>query len=173
MTAAASPVGVEPAQARSTTAIPIDRSGRPARGLRVTIVAVNTFEFDSRFLRSALTLAEDGHDVTILALAGPGLAASEEIAPRVRLVRLDIDQRVSSALRPLPEPMRAAICRALGLDLTVSVLPADEPRGVDRLRHPFRRLLESTSRASGGRVRGPMRSSARLRGPRCSTASRS
>ena len=40
----------------------------PRRGLHVTLVVANTFQFDSRQLRTARTLAEDGH-----ARAHPGL----------------------------------------------------------------------------------------------------
>jgi glycosyltransferase involved in cell wall biosynthesis len=127
---------------RITSATAIDRSGRAARSLRVTIVAANTFEFDSRFLRTATTLAEDGHQVTVLAFAGRGLPTEEVPAPGVRVVRLEIDRRIITALRPLPAPMRRAIARLLGLGPDREVLPPDRPRGVDRLRHPLRRFLE-------------------------------
>jgi glycosyltransferase involved in cell wall biosynthesis len=114
-----------------------------ARGsLDVTIVAANPFEFDSRFLRTATTLAADGHRVRILGWSAPELPAEEELAPGVRLTRLDIDRRIITALRPLPEGLRAIIGRVLGLDASAVVLPPDAPRGLDRLRHPLRRLLE-------------------------------
>jgi glycosyltransferase involved in cell wall biosynthesis len=125
-----------------TSAYPVDHTRRPARSLHVSIIAANTFEFDSRFLRSAQTLADDGHDVTVLALAGAGLPESEWLGSRVRLVRLVLDRRISSALRPLPLRLRELICRALGLDPDGESLPATAPVGLDRLRHPLRRLLE-------------------------------
>lgn len=114
----------------------------PARGLHVTIVAANTFEFDSRFLRTAMSLAAEGHVLRILGWSGPGLPSAERLAPGVQLERLDIDRRISSALRPLPWPMRVALCRAIGLDPGAVVLPPDAARGFDRLRHPLRRSLE-------------------------------
>ena len=121
--------------------------GPQTRRLHVTIVAANAFEFDSRFLRSATTLAADGHTLEILGWPGPGLPAEEEIAPGIRLQRLDIDRRVSSGLKPLPGPVRSALSRAIGLDPGATVLSPDRPRGLDRLRHPLRRLLEITANA--------------------------
>jgi len=110
-------------------------------------VAANPFEFDSRFLRSATSLAADGHRLRILGWSAPGLPAEEELAPGVRLTRLDVDRRISSALRPLPRPVRVAISRLLGLDPEARVLPPDAPQGLDRLRHPLRRLLEVLANA--------------------------
>ncbi|MEA2623229.1 MAG: hypothetical protein QOH61_2139 [Chloroflexota bacterium] len=128
---------------------PKDAASGPARrrGLRVTIVAANTFEFDSRFLRTATSLAADGHTLRILGWSGKGLPVEEELAPGVQLRRLDIDRRISTALRPLPSPLRALLSRALGLDPSATVLPPDRPRGFDRLRHPIRRLLELAANA--------------------------
>jgi glycogen synthase len=118
-----------------------------AGGLNVTIVAANPFEFDSRFLRSATSLAADGHHLRILGWSAPGLPHEEELAPGVLLTRLDLDRRISSALRPLPQRLRAAVSRLLGLDPEARVLPPDAPRGLDRLRHPLRRLLEVLANA--------------------------
>ena len=114
---------------------------QPGR-LNITIVAANPFEFDSRFLRSATSLAADGHRLRILGWSAPGLPPEEELAPGVRLTRLDIDRRISNALKPLPERLRRGICRLAGLDFDTQVLPPDAPTGFDRLRHPLRRLLE-------------------------------
>jgi glycosyltransferase involved in cell wall biosynthesis len=126
-----------------TSATPIDHSRKPARALRVTIIAANPFLYDSRFLRSAQSLAEDGHTVTVLAWAGQGLPAEEALGERIRLVRLSVPMRISDALRPpLPGGLRDLVCRLIGLDPAASVLPPDQPRGLDRLRHPVRRLLE-------------------------------
>ena len=110
--------------------------------MRVTIVAANVFEHDSRFLRTATTLARDGHDVTILGWSRPDLPSREQLGPGVRLVRLDIERRISAALRPLPGGVRAITCRALGLDPEATVLPPDAPAGLDRFRHLVRRSLE-------------------------------
>lgn len=130
-----------------TSAHPIDRTGAPARSLKITIVAANPFEFDSRFLRSATSLAQDGHSVTILGWSLEGLPREEQLAPGVRLVRLKIDRRISQVLRPLPRPVRKLICRVVGLDPAATVLPPDRPVGLDRLRHPVRRLLEMGANA--------------------------
>jgi glycosyltransferase involved in cell wall biosynthesis len=117
-----------------------EASSRPR--LRVTIVAANTFEFDSRFLHTAEALAGDGHEVRILGWSGPGLLPREELGPGVHLTRLPVDRRIATALRPLPVAARALIARAVGLHPEAAVLPPDRPRGLDRLRHPVRRLLE-------------------------------
>ena len=115
--------------------------------MRVTIVAANVFEHDSRFLRTATTLARDGHELTILGWSGPGLPEREQLAPGVRLVRLDIDRRISTALRPLPGGVRGFVCRTIGLDPESSVLPPDMPTGIDRIRHLARRSLEVLANA--------------------------
>lgn len=115
--------------------------------LSITIVAANPFEFDSRFLRSATSLAADGHHVRILGWSAPGLPPQEELAPGVQLTRLDIDRRISSALRPLPRPVRGVICRLIRLEPDAQVLPPDAPRGLDRLLHPLRRTLEMIANA--------------------------
>jgi glycosyltransferase involved in cell wall biosynthesis len=119
---------------------------QPAR-LNITIVAANPFEFDSRFLRSATSLAADGHRLRILGWPGPGLPAKEELAPGVELTRLDIDRRISSALRPLPGAIAGAICKLIRLDPEALVLPPETPNGVDRVLHPFRRTLELVANA--------------------------
>ncbi len=51
-------------------------------------------------------MAADGHRLRILGWSGPGLPAVEELAPGVELTRLDIDRRISNALKPLPERLR-------------------------------------------------------------------
>jgi glycosyltransferase involved in cell wall biosynthesis len=119
---------------------------QPGR-LNITIVAANPFEFDSRFLRSATSLAADGHRLRILGWSAPGLPPEEELAPGVQLTRLDIDRRISNALKPLPRPLRAGICRILRLDFDSQVLPPDSPRGFDRVLHLGRRTLEMVANA--------------------------
>jgi glycosyltransferase involved in cell wall biosynthesis len=113
--------------------------------LRVVIVAANPFLHDSRFLRSAQTLAAEGHRVTIVAWSAPGLPDSEDLGRGIRLVRIPLPEPISNGLRPLPRSVRALVCRALGLDPTAVVLPAERATGWDRLRHPLRRLLEITA----------------------------
>jgi glycosyltransferase involved in cell wall biosynthesis len=108
----------------------------------VAIVAGNTFEFDSRFLRTATTLSAEGHLVRILGWSGAGLPETEELAPGVMLRRLPVDRRITTALRPLPGPVRVAVARLIGLDPDATVLPPDRARGIDRPRSPLRRLLE-------------------------------
>ena len=117
------------------------------RRLNITIVAANPFEFDSRFLRSATSLAADGHRLRILGWSGPGLPTQEELAPDVRLTRLELDRRISSALRPLPTRLIKAICRLLRLDPDAQVLPPDAPVGSDRVLHLGRRTLELIANA--------------------------
>jgi glycosyltransferase involved in cell wall biosynthesis len=112
------------------------------RSLRIAIVAANTFEHDSRLLRTGRALAGDGHRVTLLAYASPGLAAHEQLGERLDLRRLDVDRRVTSAFRPLSEPMRAGLARLLGFDPAATALPASAPHGVDRARALLRRLVE-------------------------------
>jgi glycosyltransferase involved in cell wall biosynthesis len=110
--------------------------------MQVAIVSAETFEFDSRGLRIARALAEDGHHVHILALPGDGLPTSEQLGPDIRLTRLDVDRRITSGLRPLPEWARTIVARAIGLDPLAVILPASEPRGMNRITHPVRRMLE-------------------------------
>ena len=119
--------------------------------LNITIVAANPFEFDSRFLRSATSLAADGHRLRILGWSAPGLPTAEELAPGVALTRLDIDRRISNALRPLPDRVRRALCRVIRLDPEAQVLPPDAPTGLDRLLHPLRRTLEMIANARRAR----------------------
>lgn len=113
----------------------------------MTLVVANTFQFDSRQLRTAATLAADGHHVRILAWTAPGLPAEETLAGGLRLTRIPLDRRISSALRPLPSAARRAVCRLVALDPEATLLPPDAPRGIDRLRHPLRRLLEVLANA--------------------------
>jgi glycosyltransferase involved in cell wall biosynthesis len=110
--------------------------------LRVAIVAANTFEYESRLLKTALTLAEDGHAVTIVAFAGDGLPAAAALAERVELRRVVLDRRIATGLRPLPAAIRSAIMQAAGLSPGAEGLPVATARGLDRLRAPIRRGLE-------------------------------
>ena len=110
--------------------------------MRVALISAKSFEFDSRGLNIAGALAAAGHDVVVLALRGEGLPNEENLGERLRLVRVDVDRTIISALRPMPDVLRRLIARAIGLDPTAEILPADSPRGLDRLRHPLRRFLE-------------------------------
>jgi glycosyltransferase involved in cell wall biosynthesis len=113
----------------------------------VAIVAANPLTFDSRFLHSARSLAEDGHQVTVLGWSDPGLPAEETRSPGIRIVRLPVDRRITGALRPLPRAVRATVARLIGLEPDITVLPPDRPTGWDRLRHPVRRALEVVANA--------------------------
>ncbi len=115
--------------------------------LRIAIVTANTFEFDTRALRMARSLASDGHTVHVLALSRTGLPVHEVVADRLTVTRLVIDGRIVSALRPLPEALRSVVARALGMDPSLTTLPTAEVRGLDRIRHPLRRLLELSAHA--------------------------
>jgi glycosyltransferase involved in cell wall biosynthesis len=118
------------------------RSGSGSTRLRVAIVAANAFQFDARLLRAASALAEDGHRVTVVALAGPRLPRRETLGSGIELVRLPLDRRITSALRPLPQPIRRLTARLLGLDPEAVTLSPARPAGLDGLRAPLRRLLE-------------------------------
>jgi hypothetical protein len=116
---------------------------RPVPGrLRVAIIAANTFEYESRLLKTAQTLAADGHAVTVIAFAGDGLPNEATLAERVELRRVRLDRRIASGLRPLPGPIRSGILRAAGLAPDAETLPSERPHGADRLRSPVRRGLE-------------------------------
>jgi glycosyltransferase involved in cell wall biosynthesis len=119
----------------------------PGRPVKVAIVAANTFQYDARQLRSAAALASDGHGVTLIGLAGPGLRARETLDARIELRRIALDTTIASAFRPLPEAARAAVARALGIDPDATALPPGRPHGLDRLRAPFRRLAEIAAHA--------------------------
>ncbi len=125
-----------------TAAGPGSADGPVPGRLRVAIVAANTFEYESRLLKTALTLAEDGHAVTVVAFAADGLPDEATLAERVELRRVRLDRRIASGLRPLPGPVRAAVLRAAGLGSDAEALPVGPARGLDRLRAPFRRGLE-------------------------------
>ena len=116
-------------------------AGPVAGRLRIAIVAASDFEFESRLRKTALSLAQDGHTVTIVALSGPSLAETETLADRVALVRVTLDRRIATGLRPLPRVVRTAILRAAGLAPEAVALPPARP-GADRLRAVARRGLE-------------------------------
>ncbi len=128
------------AAVRALEAERLESEARPA--LRVAIVAANTFEHDSRLLRTARALAGDGHDVTVLAFEAPGLPARESLGDRIELRRLLVDRRVVSVFRPLPEPVRARLAGLLGFEPAAMSLPPSSPRGFERVRAPIRRLVE-------------------------------
>src|SRR3954454_4268209 len=77
--------------------------GRP-RGVppivKVAFVAANTFQYDARQMRAASALAGDGHEVVLVGLAGPGLAARERLDDRIELRRVPLDTTIASAFRP-------------------------------------------------------------------------
>ena len=117
-----------------------------SRSLRVCFVTANTFVYDSRTLRAAQALAADGHEVVVVAQRGDGLPTAETVAGGIRVVRPDVDRRISGAFLPQPlrfrEPMRRAVSRVIGLDPDATALP---PRGsglLERVRAPLRRGAE-------------------------------
>jgi glycosyltransferase involved in cell wall biosynthesis len=115
----------------------------PVRGrLWVAIVAANAFVHESRLLKTALTLADDGHAVTVVAFAGDGLPDSATLAERVELRRIALDRRIATGLEPLPRAVRSVLLRATGLAPGAESLPVEPARGLDRLRAPLRRGLE-------------------------------
>ncbi len=115
--------------------------------MKVAIVAANTFEYDARQLRTAAALTSDGHAVTLVGLAGPGLPASERLDGGIELRRVAVDRTIASAFRPLPAAGRRAVARLLGIDPVATALPPTRPAGLDRLRAPFRRLAEILAHA--------------------------
>ena len=122
----------------------------PARRLKVAIVAANTFEYDSRLLRTGRALAADGHRVTLIAFAAPGLAEREALGKGLEVRRVPVDRRVTSAFRPLPGLARRGLARLLGFAPDATSLPPIRARGLDRLRAPLRRAVEIA--AHGRRV---------------------
>ena len=110
--------------------------------MNVTIVAANTFQYDARQLRTASALAGDGHRVTLVGFAAPGLPARETLAGPIELRRIPVDRTIASVFRPLPRPVRDALARLLGIDPEMTALPPDRPHGLDRVRAPIRRVAE-------------------------------
>src|SRR5690348_11352897 len=94
--------------------------------MRIAIVAANSVEFDSRLRRTAMALAGDGHEVTIVGFAAQGLPATGVLpgVTQVRIVRVALDRRLAAVFRPLPAPLRAGLARVLGIDPEATVLPS-------------------------------------------------
>ena len=115
--------------------------------MKVAIVAANTFQYDARQLRTAAALTGDGHAVTLVGLAGPGLPASERLEGGIELRRVAVDGTIASAFRPLPPAARRVVARLLGIDPAATALPPTRPTGPDRLRAPLRRLAEIVAHA--------------------------
>jgi hypothetical protein len=140
--------------------------------VKVAIVAANTFQYDARQLRTAAALTSDGHAVTLIGLAGPGLAASEVLDGGIELRRVVVDGTIASAFRPLPITGRRALARLLGIDPAATALPPSRATGLDRIRAPFRRLAEILAHA---RRVGPWSAavdSSREHGPRPTRSTR-
>jgi hypothetical protein len=85
--------------------------------------------------------------VRVIALGGPGLAQEEMLDGEIRVTRLVLDRRITSSLRPLPEWLRGVVARLAGMAPDATILPASPPKGLDRSRHPIRRLLEVAAHA--------------------------
>lgn len=115
--------------------------------MKVAFVAANTFQYDARQLRSAATLAGDGHQVTLVGLAGPDLPDREAIEGGIELRRVAFDGTIASAFRPLPPIVRRGLARLLGIGPGATSLPPGRPKGLDRLRAPVRRIVEIVAHA--------------------------
>ena len=81
----------------------------------------------------------------VIALSGSGLAQDELLDGAIRVTRLALDRRITSAMRPLPSGVRRAVARLVGMDADATILPASRVSGLDRLRYPIRRFLEVAS----------------------------
>jgi glycosyltransferase involved in cell wall biosynthesis len=115
--------------------------------VKIAFVAANTFQYDARQLRAATALAADGHTVSLVGLAGPGLPERETLEGGIELRRVAVDGTIASAFRPLPGVARRAAVRLLGIDPAATQLPPGRPVGLDRLRAPLRRLTELLAHA--------------------------
>jgi glycosyltransferase involved in cell wall biosynthesis len=115
--------------------------------VKVAIVAANTFQYDARQLRTAAALTSDGHAVTLVGMAGPGLPEREVLDGGIELRRVAVDGTIASAFGPLPLAGRRALARLLGIDPVATALPPSRATGLDRLRAPFRRLAEILAHA--------------------------
>ena len=115
--------------------------------MKVAFVAANTFQYDARQMRAASAVAGDGHTVTLVGLAGPGLPEHDHLEDGIELRRVAVDGTISSAFRPLPVAARRALARLLGFDPAATQLPPTRTSGLDRLRAPFRRLAEIVAHA--------------------------
>lgn len=115
--------------------------------MKVAFVAANTFQYDARQMRAASAVAGDGHAVTLVGLAGPGLPERERLESGIELRRVAVDGTITSAFRPLPDVARRALARLLGFDPAATQLPPTRASGFDRLRAPFRRLAEIVAHA--------------------------
>jgi glycosyltransferase involved in cell wall biosynthesis len=113
-----------------------------SRSLTVCFVTVNTFEYDSRTLRAARALAADGHRVAVVAQQGPALPAEEALDGGIRVLRPDIDRRISGAFSWRHGRYRVRLSRAIGLDPDATVLPPRGPGVLERVRAPLRRAAE-------------------------------
>ncbi len=103
-TETAGPSAATPAEA---PAPPAEAPAPPAEApQQVCFVLASTGEFDARTMRLAGGLADRGHQVTIVARAGAGLALEATPAPGVRLVRLDVGRGPGTGRSSLPGPLR-------------------------------------------------------------------
>jgi glycosyltransferase involved in cell wall biosynthesis len=130
--------------------------------VKIAFVAANTFQYDARQLRAATALAADGHAVTLVGLAGPGVSARETIDGGIELRRVVVDGTIASAFRPLPGPLRRGLARLLGIEPAATQLPPTRAVGADRLRAPLRRIAEVVAHA---RRVGPWRDAVLVAAP--------
>lgn len=108
----------------------------------VAFVTANTFEFDSRTLRTAQALAGDGIRVVVVAMAAPHLPAEQTLDGGIAVRRPWVDRRISAAFRPLPRSIRRALSRIVGIDPRGTALPRRRNGRVEPIRGPLRRAVE-------------------------------
>ena len=107
----------------------------------VAFVTANTFEFDSRTLRTATALTASGLRVVVIGQSAPGLPR-QAVVDGVVVRRPLVERRISAAFRPLPGPIRGLLTRALGIDRRATVLRRRRPGWIERIRAPLRRAVE-------------------------------
>jgi len=113
----------------------------PDERFDVAFVTANTFEFDSRTLRTATALTESGLRVVVVAQSAPGLPR-KEVVDGVTVRRPFVDRRISAAFRPFPSLVRSLLARALGIDRRATALRRRRPGLIERARAPLRRAIE-------------------------------
>lgn len=135
---------------------PPGSSPAPVSPQRLVLVLPTTGEFDSRTYRIASALAGRGHEVTVLARSGPGLAGDERHAAGYRIIRVAVSP--TDGL-PLPAVARRAIgrrwARRRGLPGPApSGSPADQPGAPS---DPAQAVAPGPPERSPRNVGGPLR----------------
>ena len=121
-----------------------EASGGPA-----LLVVRNTFEHDARVLRAARTLADLGHEVTVLAVRGTGGARAVEDRDGIRVIR--VGPASSSARRAYRSLTGAPSSRPARGAAPASVSASGSPRR-SLLRRPVRWVTAADFYLRGIRV---------------------